>query len=308
MDTGLFRSIKEIVNCGSISAAAKRLYISQPALTKQLYKLEQELGITLFDRSRQPLRLTQAGSLFLELAEKYIDSEDSFYARLRMIKERGSERLVIGTTHRGGAFAGNYTADFLCKNAGIVLEYRDLSMEKCVEVLEKEEVELVICTDPILSDKLEYMPLEIDQLYWVATETDPLVKGKEIEGNSLDHPLSLSPEAFKNPKINYILSTTNHSLYYAEQSFFKRFGIRPCKKILVDYVDTRYSIACGGGGIVLVPRTTIKQLKDHHSEIYCTIENGGLYRYVIIARKKGKQLSANADVFWRFMVERQFLG
>ena len=48
----------------SISKAAEKLYLSQPYLSQYLAKLESNLGVTLLDRSRSPLQLTQAGALF----------------------------------------------------------------------------------------------------------------------------------------------------------------------------------------------------------------------------------------------------
>ena len=58
MDTNMYRYITTVAECKSISAEARRLYISQPALTKQISRLETQLGFKLFDRTKTPLSLT----------------------------------------------------------------------------------------------------------------------------------------------------------------------------------------------------------------------------------------------------------
>ena len=54
MDTSIFRYVLEVEKYRNITQAAKRLFISQPALTKQLNKLEKELGFSPFDRTHSP--------------------------------------------------------------------------------------------------------------------------------------------------------------------------------------------------------------------------------------------------------------
>ena len=53
--------IKTIAECGSVTAAAKKLFVSQPSLSQMLRQVEQEIGLPLFDRSVSPLRPTYAG-------------------------------------------------------------------------------------------------------------------------------------------------------------------------------------------------------------------------------------------------------
>lgn len=60
MDTSIFRYVLEVEKYRNITQAAKRLFISQPALTKQLNKLEKELGFSPFDRTHSPISVTRA--------------------------------------------------------------------------------------------------------------------------------------------------------------------------------------------------------------------------------------------------------
>ena len=68
MDTDSFKYVIAIAEEKSISAAARKLYITQPALTKHINKLEKRLGTELFERNSSPVTITAAGEIFLEYA------------------------------------------------------------------------------------------------------------------------------------------------------------------------------------------------------------------------------------------------
>lgn len=71
MDLRQLENIVAIAEERSISRAAERLFISQPALSQQVSKLEARLGVPLFSRDKQGLSLTQAGKVYVENAKKY---------------------------------------------------------------------------------------------------------------------------------------------------------------------------------------------------------------------------------------------
>ena len=70
-----------IANTGSLSLAARQIGVSQPALSKYLNKLEQELGLTLFTREKKKLRPTEAGRVYINGACKILSRrEEGLYA------------------------------------------------------------------------------------------------------------------------------------------------------------------------------------------------------------------------------------
>lgn len=159
MDTNVFQYVLMIAEQKSISAAARRLFMSQPALTKQLGKLEAELGFKVFDRSSKSLSVTYLGEIFLDYAMKYMEIEREFQLNLAKQHKNEKETIRIATTNRGGSFAGTYTALFLEKYPNISLEYLDMNAKKCEEALKEEKVDLAIYTDPVMSSVLEYFPI-----------------------------------------------------------------------------------------------------------------------------------------------------
>ena len=87
MDTSIFRYVLEVEKYRNITQAAKRLFISQPALTKQLNKLEKELGFSPFDRTHSPISVTPQGEIFLDFARRYVQLESEMMDSLRQFNQ-----------------------------------------------------------------------------------------------------------------------------------------------------------------------------------------------------------------------------
>jgi DNA-binding transcriptional LysR family regulator len=85
METRQVQYFISIVEAGSFSAAADELYISQSLLSKQIMALEKELGVTLFDRSKRKISLTDAGEAFLKHARKLNSAYKNMSVELRLL-------------------------------------------------------------------------------------------------------------------------------------------------------------------------------------------------------------------------------
>ena len=76
MDLQQLRNVQEVARCGSISRAAKNLYMSQPNLSKSIRELEEELGIPLFRRTVHGVEITLSGEQFLQYARNILAQMD----------------------------------------------------------------------------------------------------------------------------------------------------------------------------------------------------------------------------------------
>ena len=93
--------IRTIVQEGSISAAARKLYISQPSLSQMVRQAESEYGVQLFDRSVFPLRLTFAGERYLEAANQIltVNERGDTIREVHFYHER-EKTIVVDSTNR----------------------------------------------------------------------------------------------------------------------------------------------------------------------------------------------------------------
>lgn len=77
------RQFATFADTGALSGAAEILHLSQPALSRNMKKLEDELGIILFERKKNKLELNENGEYVLKLAKELLESADSFAAKAR---------------------------------------------------------------------------------------------------------------------------------------------------------------------------------------------------------------------------------
>jgi len=98
------RYLVAIMECGSVSAAAKRLYAAQPNVSKALKKLEEEYHLRIFERSSTGMIPTEQGRHFIEQAERVLPEGKLWRQAFELNKPF---LFIIGV--RGGRFGGLYT-------------------------------------------------------------------------------------------------------------------------------------------------------------------------------------------------------
>ncbi len=307
MDTDSFKYVIAIAEEKSISAAARKLYITQPALTKHINKLEKRLGTELFERNSSPVAITTAGEIFLEYAKQYEAMEQEMMARIDSVVKFRSGNVRVAVTSRGGWYVGKHMGAFGEKYPNINLELFSVDAAVCEEMIEKGRADIGIYTTPITSPHIEYVPLEKDQLILVGNRNSPILQGKDLAGNSIDNPLVLEAQELRGKDVRFVCSTPNHSMHYSELAFFKRNGIEPVEPVYVDYIDFRYAIACSGKGFMLSPVISTTTV-DVIPPVYCVVRGDAMYRHIAIARKRNARLPQAAELYWDTMIEVNYVG
>lgn len=96
MDIRQIQYFLQICTDGSMSEAAKNLYISEQALSKSIYKLEQELGVKLFRRHNKGIELTDSGKEFQEEAMVYTSHHDYILQHFQAVGQKNPDTITIG--------------------------------------------------------------------------------------------------------------------------------------------------------------------------------------------------------------------
>ena len=101
MDQNLsqYKIFYEVARTGNISRAARELYISQPAISKAISKLEDSLGLSLFSRSSRGVQLTPEGQVLFEHAAEAFDALNRGEQELKRIQEFDIGHLRIGVSN-----------------------------------------------------------------------------------------------------------------------------------------------------------------------------------------------------------------
>lgn len=153
-----------IVEEGSISAAGKKLYMSQPPLSKQMQALEEELDTKLFKRGAKKIMLTESGKILYERAKTLLNLNYSIKEEIEELKEgnRGMIRLGV-VSSAASLFINEYLAFFFKAYPNIRFEITEKNTYDLLSSLAKGELEAAIVRSPFETN-LKTIPIKNERL------------------------------------------------------------------------------------------------------------------------------------------------
>lgn len=149
-----------IADAGSLTAAAAAIPIAQPALTRQLRELETELGTQLFQRLPRGVRLTAAGIVLYETAQRVL--ADIARTRQRLAQDRGVSRstIVLGASPTlARVLLPGLFERWIDAQDSIELRSREAFTPQLLDWLERGQVDMAIVTNPERGRRLSLHPL-----------------------------------------------------------------------------------------------------------------------------------------------------
>jgi DNA-binding transcriptional LysR family regulator len=169
------RTFVAVAETGTVTIAAERLFMAQPAVTRQLQALERELGVSLFERKKQRLLLTFAGETFLAEARQLLNQA----ARVTSVMEEvrtgatGVIRVAAGPVPMH-AVVLPATARFRLALPRVKIQLTEASGGTAMSLLDHGEVDLAVCPPPPRGSRVRWAPLYRPRLYALVSPTHPL--------------------------------------------------------------------------------------------------------------------------------------
>lgn len=176
MDTRQFKYILTIAECGSISKAAEKLYISQSGLNQQLIRIEKELGTTLFLRDTHHLAITEAGEIALAHAKEVLHLEERMHKQIQ-----DSLDCTVGEIHlnlameQGTELFCSVFPDFHAKYPNVSFRLEDHKVYDQYDMLlqKKLDIGMVMITKREIQE-IEYVHLANERFLLGVPLTHPL--------------------------------------------------------------------------------------------------------------------------------------
>ncbi len=176
------RTIQAIHQAGGMARAADRLHITQSALSHQVKGLEDQAGVELFVRRSKPLKLSAAGHKLLALAEKVLPEVAALEADLSGIVSGKSGRLHIAIEcHACFEWLFPVLELFRQKWPDVDVDIRPGLAFGALPALQREEVDLVVSSDPEDLEGCDFTPLFDYEPVFVAAAAHPLAQKNFIE-------------------------------------------------------------------------------------------------------------------------------
>jgi len=166
--------------------AAESCFVTQPTLSMQIHKLEEELGITIFDRSRKPLQPTDIGIQILEQARIVINEEKRIYEVIQKHKGEitGNFRLAIIPTV-ASTLLPRFLKCFISEYPKVSLEIEELQTKVILERLKNGLLDAAILATPLDQDGIMEKPLYYEPFMAYTPMDHRLYKEKFIANSDL---------------------------------------------------------------------------------------------------------------------------
>jgi DNA-binding transcriptional LysR family regulator len=162
MDIRQLRYFVALAQERSFTHAAVRAHIAQPALSQQIRRLEDEVGVALVERTTRRVSLTEAGELLLSRARRIVAELDAARAELEALRGVQIGHVTVGTMHTMGPVDVSLAlAIFHSRHPAVELTVREQSSEELAEMLRVDELDLAFLS---VTERIESHGLGLRQL------------------------------------------------------------------------------------------------------------------------------------------------
>jgi DNA-binding transcriptional LysR family regulator len=283
------------VRHGSLKEAAREHFVTQPAISIQLKKLEVEVGETLYIRRGRRIVPTEAGRLLIERAEDVLQRIDALQTAMREFKGLEHGFLRLGNIDAASIYVlpAVFRA-FHRRYPGVEIHVVVGDTDSLVTALEAAAIELAIATLPLSRENLEVIPFYTDPMVLVVSPRHPLAKSRRNRRRALDTVADTG-------LITYPAHSTTRRLI--ESTFIENgHTLRPSMEMSSPEAIKRLTEA-GLGASILPAKVVADEVRRG---TLVTIPTGSVRfsRQLGIVYKQPRRLSPPATVFLQMMLER----
>ena len=249
----------------SFSKAARKLYVSQPWLSARVRKVEQDLGLPLFDRSTNPISLTEAGQYYMQQVERVMDIEREMEQRFQEIREGQVTQLRIGSS----MFFCTYVlptllASFQEQYPMISLTFSEGSSQRLTERMLAGELDFILEAEQPPEDTVNSFPWASEEIV-LAVPSDYAINGKLGDYRySFQEFLERDQPGRRRPPVplkafaqeNFLLLNDKNDIHQRSIRLCRNAGFVPQISMQLSQMMTAYYLVCEGKGITFL-RSTI---------------------------------------------------
>lgn len=288
----------------SFSAAAKKLFMTQPALSAAVKKVEQELGLPIFDRSHSPLRLTDAGRAYIEATEKIFQIEKNLQRFVNDLAELESGNLVIGGTNFVTAcFLPRLIKNFNEQHPNIHISVIESSSAELFAGLKQGTIDLVIDSGECNIKEFESLTFFTDRIMLavpkaLAPENEPAFSQQDISAGKhlqVSEPIARLQD-FQD--IPFLLLGKGNDMYRRTMELFREAEITPHVRLYLNQLMTAYHMTAAGLGATFLTDTLIRMAAPNDLLNYYLLDHPLLEREIFIAVPRSSYHPRAIQAFW----------
>ena len=240
----------------NFTKAAEKCFVTQPTLSMQIQKLEDQLGIQIFDRTKKPIKLTEVGNKIVAQAKKIVEEAD----RINDIVDQ--QKGFIGGEFRLGiiptvmpTLLPMFLKTFIKRYPKVKLKIEELTTEEIVQRIKDGHLDAAIAATPLKQEQIKERVLFYEPFVAYIPEGHRLSKSKNINVDDIENENVLLLEdghCFK----NQVLSMCS----FSKSGLNKQFNLKSGS------FETLVNLANEGLGMSLIPYLNSANLSEKNSE------------------------------------------
>lgn len=301
MNTKQLKYVLALEREGSFSRAAESLNITQPSFSQYIKKIEKELNLSLFDRSGNEVKLTEAGKVYIETGQKILDLEHQMESQFNDMTSYKCGNIKVGISpHRSVCFMPEVIVEFQKQYPGLHIVLDERVGNELIDAAERGEFDLCVTTLPVDEKIFSYdFIMHEDVLVAVPAKSelcDNLRRMSDIKTDR-EYPtldvVDLDGEAF-------VMLGETQKMQHTLEDISDKYGITFHKAVECRSIEAQIAMVKAGMGIAFVPSSIAKVANDSKISFFSLKQDiGG--RDIVVAYRKGQYLSKPAEELKRIM-------
>jgi DNA-binding transcriptional LysR family regulator len=263
----------EVARTKKVKTAAEALFVTQPALTARLQRLEADLGAQLFVRTPRGMRLTEAGEVFLPHAVKALDTLQDGRRIVNAYERGGAGRLALGAAPAVSTYVlPTILKRFAVGHPRVSVSVRTGHSEEVLDLVLREQVELGLVRE-LRHPDISITPLYEDRLILVAEPRHRFASRRSIRLEEI------APEQL-------VLFDRTSSYTQLTNALFRGAGVQPVGVMELDNIDAAKKMVQEGFGVALLPHTAVADELEAGVLVNVDVEDAAPVRRQIVAIRR----------------------
>lgn len=285
--------IQEVEKQGSLTAAARKLYLTQSALSHTMRKLEQALGVDVWLREGRNLRLTQAGHYLLEVANRLLPQLNYAEERLQQYSqgERGTLRIGM-ECHPCYQWLLKIVSPYLAQWPDVDVDVKQKFQFGGIGALFGHEIDMLVTPDPLYKPGLHFEPVFDYEQVLVVNGNHALASHKYIE------PAQLSNEIL----ITYPVAIDRLDIY---TQFLQHAGISPKRHKTIETTDIMLQMVASGRGVAALPRWLVEDYAKEMGIVAIRLGRHGIAKQIFLGTREADNDIDYLKAFYQIARQRE---
>lgn len=273
MSLDKFEYILAVAEEQTLTRAARKLYVSQPALTNYINKLEDELGVKLFDRSVTPVHVTKAGALYIERMKRIRRESDSLISEL---KQMGGHQTVfklgIGTC-RGSHWLPYILPEFCANHPDVAVQIYDKAEDFPEKIVLEGKLDLAIGNFNTNYPELKYEEITEESVFLAIPRGYRCVSHLKSHDGTPEKPYYIA--AGEIGTIPMLMPYPGSGFYRCATMLMDKAGMHPGRIVSYTNMNTAYQLAAKGvGGLFITPESFIRVFPHLQKNLaFCSLQD-----------------------------------